>query len=160
MRTTCTFRCKRSRWLIFNAAATLAVLLGSASITQAAILLPDQIGFNTSDLEQSLNDENSSSGAGSPSNQSPSSPSNDESEQQELLGLLYANLPSGGTSSGGSSTTSSSSGGSLGAGAVGWSLNSTIAMRDDSPLGRLAEDHGLRLPDPPGTDLLRPPRGV
>jgi hypothetical protein len=38
-------------------------------------------------------------------------------------------------------------------------LSSAITLADDTSLSRLPEDHGLSLPDPPGTDLLRPPRG-
>jgi hypothetical protein len=136
--------------------AAIAVSL-HGSIAQAAIQLPDQIGFSTTDLERALS-TSASSGAGTSSGQSDSRQhSDDDNQERELLGLQDANLPSGGGSSG-SSTNSSSSGG-FSANAIGWLVNSTIAIRDDSPLGRLAEDHGLSLPDPPGTDLLRPPRG-
>jgi hypothetical protein len=136
--------------------AAIAVSL-HGSIAQAAIQLPDQIGFSTTDLERALSN-NASSGAGATSGQSDSrrNRSDDDNQERELLGLQDANLPSGGGSSG-SSTNSSSSGGSS-ANAIDLLVNSTIAIRDDSPLGRLAEYHGLSLPDPPGTDLLRPPR--
>jgi hypothetical protein len=138
--------------------AALILLLSSTSVVQAAILMPEQIGFSANDLEGSFTNDDASAGAGSTSsrNNSQPAPSNDESEQKELLGLLHANLPSGGGSSAGSS--SSSSGGSANSGAICWSAVNTIATRDDAPLGRLAEEHGLSLPDPPGTDLLRPPR--
>jgi hypothetical protein len=138
--------------------AALILLLSSTSVVQAAILMPEQIGFSANDLEGSFTNDDASAGAGSTSsrNNSQPAPSNDESEQKELLGLLHANLPSGGGTSAGSS--SSSSGGSANSGAICWSAVNTIATRDDAPLGRLAEEHGLSLPDPPGTDLLRPPR--
>jgi hypothetical protein len=138
--------------------AALVVLSSHARDAQAGILLPEQIDFTADDLEQSMS-ARATEGAGSSSSRhrdsQPLSPMND-SEHQEQLGLEHANLPSG-TSSGGSSSSSSPAGGSMSAGAIGWSAT-TIAIQDDSPIGRLAEDYGLSLPDPPGTDLLRPPR--
>jgi hypothetical protein len=137
--------------------AALIVSLSRATAVQAGILFPQQADFTADDLERSLTE---SAGAGSTSGGSDSQPepSHDDSEPHDLLGLQQANLPSGGGSTGGSSTSSSSSGGSTSASAIGWSVNNTIAVADESTLGRLAEDHGLSLPEPPGTLLLRPPR--
>jgi hypothetical protein len=157
MRAIGTSRRWQLRAVIVSAAVLVPFLMRSDS--RAAILPPEQIDFSASDLERSIRDDSSGAGATSDSRNSDPSQSDEQSQQQQLINLLQSNLPSGGSSAGSSSTSSSSSGGSSSANAIGWSLNSTIAIRDDAPLGRLPEDHGLSLPDPPGTDLLRPPRG-
>jgi hypothetical protein len=135
----------------------LIVSVSAGSVAQAAILLPDQIDLSADDLERTLSSDATGS-AGSPSRRcnSDSLPSDNSDKPSERLSLLQGQVPGGGASSNGSS---SSVGGNTTVGTVGNPLATTIALRDDAPLGRLAEDQGLSLPDPPGSDLLRPPRG-
>jgi hypothetical protein len=140
------------------ALAASAVWLGCAGNAGAGIIAPQQIDFNADDLAQSATD---GSGAGASTSYSSTNGGNpqrlpwqDNGEQLDPLSLLDSHLPAGSTSS--SSSTSSVSGVVV---SVVCSLNSTITLRDDSPLGRLAEERDFFLPDPPGTDLLRPPRG-
>lgn len=137
--------------------AVAAVWLGCAENAGAGIIAPQQMDFNADDLAQSLQD-----GAGAGASSTSSSPNRPNSqrlplvyndEQIDPLSWLDSHLPSGGTTS---SSTSTSAGGAVSTFVC--ALGSTIALGDDSPLGQLAEDHGLSLPDPPGTDLLRPPR--
>jgi hypothetical protein len=140
--------------------ASLLLSMSSAATVHAGILQPDEIKFTAEDLERSLS-IHESYGAGSSSRHSDFHPaSNDERDQRELFGLKQANLPSSGSSPGSSSSSSSTTSGSMTAGAIASTVNYSSAIRDDSPLGRLAEGLGLTLPDPPGTDLLRPPRRI
>ena len=124
-----------------------------AGTAQAGILLPEQVGFDAKDLERSLSDEGAGSSRSS-KNETPSWPSDNDDQQRTPLGLLKSSLPT----SSSSSSSSSSGSGAVGSGVVLCIFNSTITIDDDAPLSRLAESHGLSLPDPPGTDLLRPPR--
>lgn len=146
-------------WMTALALAALC-FLGTvcASTTFAGILLPDQISFEADDIEQYLADNNSQGSTSSSSSparhRSPAWPDENSNEPSSPLELANS-LPTG-TSSG--TTSSPSPSGAVGSGAVLCVLNSTINLQDDSPFGTLAEDHGLSLPDPPGTDLLRPPR--
>ena len=132
--------------------AAVVVMLSSATVARAGILMPQQVGFDANDLDRDLG-----AGAGSSSSRqnSPQSPPSDNDRQSNPLDLLKSSLP---TSSSSSSTSTSSAGGAVGSGVVLCVFNNTLTLRDDSPFGQLAEDHGLSLPDPPGTDLLRPPR--
>jgi hypothetical protein len=134
-------------------AAVFAVFLTFSGTCTAGILLPEEISFDTQDLERHFNGDED--GAGSVPSKSPVQTSN---ENGKTPNRLKATLPTGNSSSSSTSSTSSA-GGAAGPGIVLCLFNSTIAIADDSPLGRLAEDRGLSLPDPPGTDLLRPPRG-
>jgi hypothetical protein len=139
--------------------AALTVSVSQSRVAQAAIQLPDQISFSADELERTFL-ENAAGGAGSSSSRhsdSPQGPTENTNPSTERFGLLQGQVPSGGASSNGS-TSSTSSGGSTSAGAIGNPLTRTIAVRDDEPLGLLTEEQGLWLPDPPGTDLLRPPR--
>ena len=136
-------------------AVTVAMFIAvfSATAARGGILLPEQVGFSAADIDRSLE---SSSTAGSTSTGEHSSqnlPATDRDEKSNPLGLLKSTLPTSNSSS-----SSSSSAGGIGSGSVVCLLNATIALQDDASLGQLAEDHGLSLPEPPGTDLLRPPR--
>jgi hypothetical protein len=134
-------------------AAAVLVLLISACTSQAGILLPQQIGFDAKDLARSLSDNQAS---GSTAQHDTSQfPRGEQDQQPGPLGLLKGSFPMSHSSS---SSSSSSGGGVAGASAALCLANSAITNEDDSSIGRLTENHGLSLPDPPGTDLLRPPR--
>jgi hypothetical protein len=136
-------------------AFALVVPLLSGSACHAGILLPQPVDFDVNDLERQFNGDDGSAGAVPANSHSPTLPNKENGEKPERL---KATLPTGNSSSSSSSSTSSA-GGAPGSGIVLCLFNSTIAIADGAPLGRLAEDRGLTLPDPPGTDLLRPPRG-
>lgn len=71
----------------------------------------------------------------------------------------YANLnPDAGTPGGSTTSTSSSAGA---AGGMGLALYAAAAphLSDDAPVERYAAERSLFLPEAPGTELLRPPRG-
>lgn len=133
-------------------AAVLATMLIGTSAAHAGILAPQQLGYDVKDLERSLGGTQSSSSSAPDSKQS--SADSERDKKIDPLGLLKATLP--GSQS--SSSSSSSSAGGAGSGVVLAYLSGTVIMPDDSPLGRLPDDHGLSLPDAPGTDLLRPPK--
>ncbi len=71
----------------------------------------------------------------------------------------YANLTPDAGTPGGSSTSTSSSAGA--AGGLGLALYAATAphLSDDAPVERYAAERSLFLPEAPGTELLRPPRG-
>jgi hypothetical protein len=142
--------------------ATLSMMLSTcASESQAGILLPQQVSFDSSDLERALDAGPSTATSGATSSSSTSRrtshewPPSDSDQPTNPLELVKSSLP---TSNSSSSTSTSSAGGAVGSGVVLCAFNNTLTLRDDSPLGQLAEDHGLALPEPPGTDLLRPPQ--
>ena len=125
-----------------------------ASMGEAAIVGPAPVSFDQNDLDKSLNDSKAGCGSSAPDH-CRHVPADEHDRNSDGLERLKAALPLG---QGSSSSSSSSAGGGATAGAMPCVFNSTVALSDDSPLGRLAEDHGFTLPDPPGTDLLRPPR--
>lgn len=147
--------------LLTPALALAAIcVLGSvcASKTFAGILLPQQVTFDEEDLAQDLAAglaprSSSASTSTSTRRHIPATPVEDSNEPDNPLELANS-LPTGTSST----TSSPSPGGAVGSGVVLCVLNSTLVLHDDSPLGTLAEDHGFSLPDPPGTDLLRPPQ--
>jgi hypothetical protein len=138
------------------------LVMFSAASCHAGILMPAQVTFDADDLEKAI-DSASTAGASSASQSAQTGPrriardwwSDEHRDQNSPLELAKSNLPTGSTSS---STSSSPAGGAPGSGGVVCMLSASLDLRDDSPLGQLAEDHGFSLPDPPGTDLLRPPR--
>jgi hypothetical protein len=136
--------------------AIIAVALGigllSATVSEAGIVLPEQFNFDASDLEQSA----SAGQAGTASPSASDLPTNEDEDPKQSV-LLKVVLPSGSSSTSNSPTSTSRVAGSGGMLCV---VNNTITVADDSSCGRLSEDHGLSLPDPPGIDLLRPPRHV
>ncbi len=141
--------------------AAVAIALGCANRASAGIIAPQQIGMNAEDLAKWLADK-ADDGAGSSES---TSQARENSKRLPLdghdlpvdpLGLHESQTPLGSNSS--SSSTSSTGGPS--SVPVVCVLDDAIATPDASPLGRLAEDHGLSLPVPPGTDLLRPPRAL
>lgn len=73
----------------------------------------------------------------------------------------YATLSLDGPINGGSTGSTSSSTSVGGTGGIGSALLSptTAHLADDSPAERHATERTLFLPDAPGTELLRPPRG-
>jgi hypothetical protein len=140
------------------ALAAVAALLVGANSCHAGILLPDEVGFDADDLERALKALDQGGTSSSSGQNSPQSwPPEDDNQSRDPIGLLKSSLPMGG---GSSSTSTSLSGGAIGSGVVLCLLNGTITHRDDTQLGRLPEDHGLSLPAPPGTYLLRPPRNA
>jgi hypothetical protein len=145
------------------ALAAVCVLLSlHATPCRAGILLPQQVSFGECDLEKAVNSAAAThgglaSGASTSSSnrhRSPDWPASDGDQPSSPLELAKS-LPTGSSTS---STSTSSTGGAIGSGVVFCVLNGTLTLHDDSPLGLLAEDHGFSLPEPPGTDLLRPPR--
>jgi hypothetical protein len=147
-------------WTPALALAAICVLASvCASTASAGILLPQQVTFDEKDLAQDLAaglaPRSSSAGTSAPARRhSPVWPEENSNEPNSPLELA-SSLPTGTSSS---TTSSPSPGGAVGSGVVLCVLNNTLTLQDDSPLGTLAEDHGFSLPDPPGTDLLRPPR--
>lgn len=139
--------------------AALSVMLSaSATNCQAGILMPQQVSFDANDLERALDAGPSTASAGATSSSSRRTshewPPSDSDQPSNPLEFVKS-LP---TSNSSSSTSTSSAGGAVGSGVVLCAFNNTLTLRDDSPLGQLAEDHGFSLPEPPGTDLLRPPQ--
>jgi hypothetical protein len=129
--------------------AVAVVLFLSAANARAGILVPRQVGFAAGDIDRSLQSSSTSTGQHSGQNL----PASDRDEKSDPLSLLKASLPT----SNSSSSSSSSTAGGVGSGVC--LLDGTIVLQDDACFGQLAERRGLDLPDPPGTDLLRPPRG-
>jgi hypothetical protein len=128
--------------------------LSLASAGEAAIVGPAPVSFDQKDLDKSLNDSKAGCGSSAPDHFR-HVPSDERDRNSDGLDRVKAALPVG---QGSSSSSSSSAGGGATSGAMPCVFNSTVATSDDSPLGHLADDHGFTLPDPPGTDLLRPPQ--
>lgn len=143
----------RCAWLAAMVAAAAGVVLSCASLSKAAIVTPTPIGFDAKDLDRTLNDNKA--GCGSSSKNSQQFPLEDRDQNSRHSEHLKAAIPSSQNSSS-SSTTSTC--GPAGSGVSLCMFNSTITIADNFLLGRLPAEHGLSLPDPPGTDLLRPPR--
>lgn len=150
----CARRSMRCTSLLALAVAALAVLLTDASFARAGILAPQQVNFGLSDLDRALADRGAagSSSSSADSRETPFPFGDRDSHDSDLPKL---GMPVGHSTS---TSTSSSTGVGAGSGIVLCLFSSTITITDDATLGRLPEDHGLSLPDPPGTDLLRPPR--
>jgi hypothetical protein len=132
----------------------LGLLVLGATVGQAGIQLPQQVNFNAEDLEEALRAH--ASGATSTSSTSRRA-SRDDDEVADPSRFLKTSAPSGSNSTGSTSSTSSGSGASSLL-VVLCEFSGTTVLADDATLSELPEDHGLRLPDPPGTELLRPPR--
>ncbi len=149
---------------LVSVAVVSAMLSIAVSRCHAGILRPAQVTYGVTDLEKALDGGNAlaASLATRSSDSSSSSsrrtthdwPSNDPNQPTNPLELVKSSMPTGSSSG----TSTSSTGGAIGSGVVICALNGTLTLRDDSPLGSLAEDHALSLPDPPGNQLLRPPR--
>jgi hypothetical protein len=133
---------------------SLALIVLGATVSQAGIQLPQQINFNAEDLEESLRAH--ASGLTSSSSTSRRA-SKEDDEAADPSRLLKTAAPSGSNSTGSTSSTSSGSGASSLL-VVLCAFTSTTVLADDATLSELPRDHGFSLPDPPGTDLLRPPR--
>lgn len=141
------------RWLAAIGAAVTIAVLAATPRCQAGIMTPAPIGFDTKDLERELA-ASKSSGAAVPQHSQPGPDKyGDQSPQQRDY---FQTIPANSTSSNSSSSSSGGPSSSIGT-AVG-ALNTALLLADDALLGRLPDEHGLMLPDPPGTDLLRPPR--
>ena len=142
-----------SRIALLQAIFVVAIFLFANRPCAGSIVVPDSIVLDTTDLESLFSSNTSSSSA--PENSSDPEPENNlqKSDPWDFLKALGS----------GGSTTSSSPTSSGGASGASWGLcvlADTEICGDDSNCGRLAEDRSLFLPDPPGTDLLRPPRTV
>ena len=134
--------------------AVAVAVLSSYGTAYAGIIVPQPISFDAQDLERSLS---SGTGAGVPSTSShaPLCPASPGHQPSDPLGLLKSTLPAENSSS---SSSSTATGSSVGAGVAVCCCQAFVVVADDPSLGQLPEDHGLSLPDPPGTSLLRPPR--
>ena len=144
---------------LFRSALMQAIFVGAIFLfanrpCAGSIVVPDSIGLDASDLHFLFSSDTSSSSA--PENTNDPEPG-DKLQKSDPWDFLKA-LGSGGSST--SSSSSSSTGGTFGASCIIGVLNGTKFSGDDSDCGRIAEDRSLFLPDPPGTDLLRPPRAV
>jgi hypothetical protein len=135
-------------------AISMTALLTAAPICKAGIIAPAPPAFGQKDLDQALADQTAACDNAAQKN-SPSMPPEDRDQNRGPSDHLKTAIPVNQSSS---SSSSSSGGGPLGIGAAFCALGTTNLSADDSLLGRLPEDHGLSLPNPPGTDLLRPPR--
>lgn len=137
-----------------------AALLAAASIVvasqqcQAGIVGPAPISFGVEDLERELASKSSHGSATIPDRAHQLPMENEGDPTQGPSARLKPAAPVGSTSSSGSSSNVNSSG----AGNALCVSEKNLADSDDSPSGRLTDPYGLFLPDPPGTDLLRPPR--
>ena len=137
-----------TRSCLLQAIIAGAIFLFTDRPCDGSIVVPDAVGLNANYFEcLSVNKAISSS---APENSKDPEPENDL-QKSDPWDFLKGLGPGGSTSS-----TSSSGGGS----GVSYALCilGTQICEDDSSCGRLAEDRSLFLPDPPGTDLLRPPR--
>jgi hypothetical protein len=130
--------------------AAMVVVFAGANTSKAGILVPEQISFGDKDLERELQNNEASSTSAPHTLPSPT----EQDRHRNPFAHLNDSLPNS-QSSGSSSSTG---GGVTGGGVALALLSGTIAPADDPSIGRLPEDHGLSLPNPPGTDLLRPPR--
>jgi hypothetical protein len=142
---------------VFGLAAIILLTLEGRS-AHAGIVAPEAIDFGADDLERSLYDGSGGACAAPSESESPSPLPTDDCARLALLGLLNnsSSLPTGGSSPSSSSSTS----GAYGSGAmIPCVISGLCNMHGDAQINQLAENHGLSLPDPPGTDLLRPPRG-
>jgi hypothetical protein len=140
-----------SRSALLPAIFVGAIFVFAVRPCAASIVVPDAAGLSSNDFEFLSSNQASSSPA--PTSSDDSEPA-DNFQKSDPWDFLKALGPGG-------STTSSSSTSSGGASGASWGLcvlADTEICGDDSNCGRLAEDRSLFLPDPPGTDLLRPPR--
>jgi hypothetical protein len=137
-------------------AAALTASFACPEHASAGIIAPQHLNFSSDDLAKALQDMGSGSTSSSAPGRrnSPRLPVSEGDQPANPLGLFDSSLPSGGTS------TSGSPSGAGAAGAAVSTLSSCLLLQDDLPLERLAVEQGLCLPDPPGTDVLRPPRRV
>jgi hypothetical protein len=142
-------------WQTALLVGALGSLLTCASEGKAGIICPAPVSYDEADLDRALTGSAASSGTSAPQN-SDSAPLNHDEQRQSRLRPLKAIIPSQDSSS----SSSSSAGGAAGSGAAAYPLSNAAVSADDSLLGRLAEQRGLMLPDPCGTDLLRPPRAA
>ena len=119
-----------------------------------SIVVPDSFGVNSNQFD-CLSD-NYASSSPAPKNSNNSEPAEDlqKTDPWDFLKAIGA----GGSTAPSSST--SSTGGASGVSCVLCVFGGTKIRGDDSNCGRVAEVRSLFLPDPPGTDLLRPPRAV
>jgi len=156
--------------LTLGAAVVCALLAvswtGLSSTAKASILLPEG-GLRTNstlNIEQLIVEleepETSSSGASTRrGNSSPMSaedaptPSQEDLAWQQLAAMMsHTEGSSSGTSSSSSSTGSIGSGASL-------LLDTVTVLSDNCLVDRYATELSLLIPDAPGNELLRPPRG-
>ena len=132
----------------------LVSVLACTGFAHASVIAPALVELDVTQMCELL--KNEASGGMAPARDHrdslPHSPQND-GRRQELFNLLKQIAPSN------SSSSTSGSSLTIGSGAFGV-LESHVAIRDDSPVGRLAEERGLWLPDAPANDMLRPPRAV
>jgi hypothetical protein len=143
------------QWLIAFVAASTIVLLAIGQECKAGIISPAPIGFDDKDLDRELASSKSNCGAAAPKNSEQSPLEDGDQNHNPSSDHLNTAIPLNQSSS---SSSSSSTGGPAGSGAAFCTLSTTTANADDSLLGRLPEDQALSVPNPPGTDLLRPPR--
>lgn len=140
-----------SRSALLQAIIAGAIFLFTDRPCDGSIVVPDAHGLNANDFE-CLSDNHASSSSAPENSDDPEPGKNlQKSDPWDFLKAL---------GSGGSPSSTSSSGGTSG---VSYALSlsgGTKICGDDSNCARLAEDRSLFLPDPPGTDLLRPPRAV
>jgi hypothetical protein len=149
----------RSAWRLpaMSLIAGAALALSFAEKASAGIIAPQQIEFSADDLAKSLADRDSGGTSSSAAGRERSQrlPLTGYEQPVDPLSLQESHSPFGSNSS---SSSSSSSGANVSTGSLLCVLGRALSLRDDSPLGNLPDDHGLSLPDHPGTDLLRPPR--
>lgn len=150
----CLIKLIRRIQLLLVAIFAMGLGLWLASRGEAAIVGPAPVSFDQKDLDKSFNDNKAGCGSSVPMN-SRQVPLDEHSRNTDSLDRLKAALPLG---QGSSSSSSSTAGGPMGSAAALSMICGAVPIADDAVLGRLPEDHGLSLPDPPGTDLLRPPR--
>ena len=140
----------RRDWLVAFIAAAVSVLLTTTHECKAAIVSPSPVGFDAKDLGREFADSYASSSSSTPDN-SQQLPAEENDPNRSRSDYLRTSIP---LSQNSSSSSSSSAGGLAGSGAVVCMLNCKAVIPEDSLLGRLTEDHGPSLPDPPGTNLL------
>lgn len=134
--------------------ALAVVVLSTAGTASAGIIVPQPIAFDAQDLERSMSRDTAAKVPAASTN-APLSPARNGNQQPDPLALLKTTWPGDSSSS---SNSSSTGGNGVGTGVTMCWCQVHVVLADDASLGQLPEDHGLSLPDPPGTDLLRPPR--
>jgi hypothetical protein len=154
-----------SNWTVcqigrFGAATLMALcgllaLWGNASTCQASIQVGDYTSLMSADsIVATLNDSTliSANGVGTSSNRKTQRPMPERYDGEDSL-LTQALL--GGANTSGTGTSSGNGAGFGGLDLVA-QFDSTLQVADP-PAGAVCVDSFLRIPDPPGHDLLRPP---
>lgn len=156
-------RCLESRKFGAVLWAAAIVICLECTFSHGAIYEPPQVGFSVDDLERELSTDavvysrQLSSDSMSSRFGSAEFPSDESEMPDNPLEFVKSWLPTGNSSSG---TSNSTTGGGVLSNGVMCALNTTTTILENVLVGQLTEHQPVSLPDPPGTNLIRPPRTV